>query len=175
MQSRDTSNQQFCWRSMREDDLATVIAIAARLHPTYPEDEQIYTERLALYPNGCLILEVNCNAVGYAISHPWLDRQAPALNSLLQALPTCPSTYYIHDVALLPAARGLGAVEQLLANLLTAAQAHGLSTMSLTAVNNSHDFWARHGFVAIDDPVLPEKMNSYDFAARFLLKNIAAS
>lgn len=173
MQSRDTSNTQFCWRNMQEDDLATVIAIAARLHPTYPEDDQIYAERLALYPNGCLIFEVNRNAVGYAISHPWLDRQVPALNSLLQVLPAHPSTYYIHDVALLPAARGLGAVEQLLANLLPVAQADGLITMSLTAVNNSSDFWARHGFIEIDDPAL--QLNSYDLAARFLLKNIAAS
>ncbi len=170
---RNTSN--FCWRSMREDDLATVIAIAVQLHPAYPEDEQIYAERLALYPNGCLALEVNRNVVGYAISHPWLDRQAPALNSLLQALPIHPSTYYIHDVALLPAARGLGAVEQLLANLLPIARGYGLSTMSLTAVNNSYDFWTRHGFIEIDDPALQKKLNSYDLAARFLLKNIAAS
>lgn len=173
MRSRNTSN--ICWRSMREDDLRMVIAIAAQLYPAYPEDDQIYAERLALHPRGCLVLEVNHNLVGYAISHPWMDKQAPALNSLLQVLPAHPSTYYIHDVALLPTARGLGAVEQLLASLLVVAQAHGLSTMSLTAVNNSYDFWTRHGFIEIDDPALQKQLNSYDLAARFLLKNIAAS
>lgn len=173
MQSRNTSN--ICWRSMREDDLTKIIAIAAELYPTYPEDDQIYAERLALHPHGCLVLEANRNVVGYALSHPWLDRQAPALNSLLQALPSHPSTYYIHDVALLPIARGLGAVELLLANLIPIVQGYGLNTISLTAVNNSYDFWTRHGFVAIDDPALQKKLNSYDLAARFLLKNIAAS
>lgn len=173
MQSRDVANLQ--WRNMQEYDLGKIIAIAAQLYPTYHEDDQIYAERLALCPNGCLVLEVNRSVVGYAISHPWLDRQVPALNSLLQAVPTEPSTYYIHDVALLPVARGLGAVNQLLEYLLAAARSHGLSTMSLTAVNNSYDFWIRHGFVALDDPALQKKLNSYDLAARFLSKNIAAS
>ncbi|MDO9419364.1 MAG: hypothetical protein Q7T66_01750 [Herminiimonas sp.] len=50
-----------------------------------------------------------------------------------------------------------------------------MNTISLTAVNNSHNFWTRHGFVAIDDPALQKKLNTYDLAARFLLKNIAAS
>lgn len=75
----------------------------------------------------------------------------------------------------LPIARGLGAVELLLANLIPIVQGYGLNTISLTAVNNSHNFWTRHGFVAIDDPALQKKLNTYDLAARFLLKNIAAS
>ncbi len=172
MQSRDASN--IYWRNMLEDDLPVDAAIAAQLHPACPEDDQIFAERLVLYPNGCLVLEINGNAVGYSISHPWLDRQAPVLNSLLHALPTHPSTYYIHDVALLPIARGLGAVEQLLANLLPITRAHGLSTISLIAVNSSYDFWARHGFVAIDDSALQNKLNSYEPEAKFLLKNIAS-
>lgn len=173
MQLDDTNT--FFWRDMQEDDLPLVIEIAAQLHPTYPEDDQIYAERLALYPEGCLIFEVNRNAVGYAISHPWLHRQAPALNSLLQALPARSSTYYIHDVAILPAARGLGAVQQLLSDLLPVVKSNGLSSMSLTAVNNSLDLWKRHGFTEIDDPALQKKLHTYDLAAKFLSRNITAS
>lgn len=175
MQGLDASAIQFHWRNMREDDLATVIKIAAELHPDLHEDKHVYAERLALYPNGCQIFEVNRHRVGYVISHPWLDRQVPALNSLLQALPTQPSTYYIHDVALLPAARGLGAVKQLLTHFLLLAQADGLSTMSLTAVNNSCDFWRSHGFVEIYDPALQTQLKSYELDARFLCKNLATS
>jgi ribosomal protein S18 acetylase RimI-like enzyme len=175
MQGIDTSIMQFYWRNMQEDDLATVVKIAAELHPDFPEDKHIYAERLALYPNGCQIFEVNHQRVGYVISHPWLDRQVPTLNSLLRALPTKPSTYYIHDVALLPAARGLGAVKQLLENFLSLAQVDGLSTMSLTAVNNSCGFWRSHGFVEIYDPALQTQLKSYELDARFLCKNLAAS
>jgi len=175
MQGLDRSVLQFHWRNMREDDLATVIKIADELHPGFFEDKHIYAERLALYPNGCLIFEVNHHRVGYVISHPWLEGQVPALNSLLQALPTHPSTYYIHDVALLPPARGLGAVKLLLANFIPLARADGLSTISLTAVNNSRGFWRSHGFIEIDDPALQEQLNSYEPDARFLLKNIASS
>ncbi|MFC7299141.1 GNAT family N-acetyltransferase [Herminiimonas aquatilis] len=160
---------------MREDDLPAVGEIAAQLHPAYPEDGRIFAERLQLYPNGCLVLEMNDSVLGYVISHPWRHRQPPTLNSLLQILPVRPSTYYIHDVALLPTARGLGAVTQLMSRLSRIAQDDGLLTLSLVAVNGSREFWSRQGFVAIDDPALEEKLNSYDLAARFLCKDLAAS
>lgn len=168
-------DKQFYWRTMCEHDLPAVGEIAARLHPAYPEDARIFAERLQLYPNGCLVLEVNDCMLGYVISHPWRHRQPPTLNSLLQTLPVRPSTYYIHDVALLPQARGLGAVVQLLSRLSRIAQDDGLPALSLVAVNGSSEFWSRQGFVAIDDPELQEKLNSYDLAARFLYKDLAAS
>lgn len=173
MHGRDARAPAIHWRQMREDGLASVINIAAQLHPTYHEDDQIYAERLALYPHGCLVLEMNCDVLGYAISHPWLAKQPVTLNSLLQTLPAQPSTYYIHDVALLPGARGQGAVVQLLQNLSERAKAENLKNLSLVSVNSSHDFWSRNGFVAIDDPVLQQKLNSYDLTARFLSKDLA--
>lgn len=169
----DSQHRHFNWRRMSAQDMATVALIAAQVHPDYPEDERVFTERLALYPDGCLLLETGAQVAGYVISHPWQERQPPALNSLLQALPGIPSTYYIHDVALLPAARGLGAASQLVDILMQLAQAADLATMSLVAVNDSHAFWARHGFALINDPALQEKLNSYDAAARFLAKDIA--
>ncbi len=101
-----------------------------------------------------------------------MEKQAVPLNSLLQALPVHSSTYYIHDVALLPAARGKGAVMQLLQNLSQLAQANNLNSLSLVSVNNSHEFWSRNGFIAVDDPVLQEKLSSYDLTAKFLLRNL---
>ena len=153
-------------------DMAAVTHIAAQVHPDYPEDDRIFAERLALYPDGCLLLEMGQQSAGYVISHPWLERQPPALNSLLQALPATPSTYYLHDIALLPAARGIGAASQLIARLMLLAQTSALRTMSLVAVNDSHAFWARHGFLVIDDPALQKKLNSYDAAACFLSREI---
>ncbi|CAL62838.1 Putative acetyltransferase [Herminiimonas arsenicoxydans] len=166
-------DRHFHWRRMSAPDMASVTLVASQVHPDYPEDERVFAERLALYPDGCLLLEAGKQIAGYVISHPWRERQPPALNSLLQALPATPSTYYIHDVALLPAARGLGAASQLVDILMQLAQAADLATMSLVAVNDSHAFWARHGFVSIEDPALQEKLHSYDTAARFLAKEVA--
>ncbi len=168
-----SQDRHFNWRRMSALDMAAVVLIAAQVHPDYPEDERVFTERLALYPDGCLLLEAGTQVAGYVISHPWRELQPPALNSLLQVLPATASTYYIHDVALLPVARGLGAASQLVDILMQLAQAAGLATMSLVAVNDSHAFWARHGFAPIDAPALQEKLNSYDAAARFLAKDVA--
>lgn len=174
MQSPHCAHASFQWRGMQQQDLPLVSAMATRVHPDYPEDDSIFAERLALYPEGCLLLEVGGEVAGYAISHPWLALQPPALGTLLRVLPIQASTYYIHDVALLPAARGLGAAAQMLERLTQLAKNGGIATLSLVAVNDSHAFWMRQGFGLIDDPVLQKKLNSYDYAARFLIKDVAA-
>ncbi|PHK96825.1 GNAT family N-acetyltransferase [Pseudoroseomonas rhizosphaerae] len=154
------------WRPMGCADLPAVERIAAAVHPGYPEDAAVLAERLALHPGGCWMLEGAEEPVGYAISHPWHRRRPPALNTPLGALPDAPGTYYVHDVALLPAARGQGAAGRLMPLLLAAAR--GLPELSLVAVGGSVPFWERQGFRVVDDPVLADKLRSYDAEARFM-------
>lgn len=154
-------------------DLPAIAAVADRVHPDYPEDDAVFAERLRLYPAGCLVLATAQGLVAYAVSHPWHHLQPPALNSLLGALPAEPSTYYIHDVALLPEARGSGAGSALVARWVAQARAAGVETLSLVAVNGSHAFWRRHGFVAVDAPELRSKLSSYDDAARLMARPVA--
>jgi N-acetylglutamate synthase-like GNAT family acetyltransferase len=92
------------------------------------------------------------------------------LNSLLGALPVSPTTYYIHDIALLPEARGTGAAKSVIAQLIVQARALGLPNLSLIAVNDSVAFWQRHGFVPTPDPALDKKLRSYDESARFMVR-----
>ena len=132
------------WRSMRAVDLPAVDRIAAVVHPGFPERPAIPAERLALYPAGCLVLERGGAVVGYAVSHPWHDGKPPALDMLLGRLPATPTTYYVHDLALLPEARGNGAAA--VALLVVQAARENLATLSLVAVNNSVGFWQRQGF-----------------------------
>jgi ribosomal protein S18 acetylase RimI-like enzyme len=152
---------------MRDGDIATVVEIAGAIHPAYHEDEAIFHERLRLSPNGCFVLEQNGRLFGYAISHPWLQSDPPPLNSLLGGLPREPTTYYIHDLAILPEARGRGAGEELLALLIGEARSRKLTTLSLVAVNNSVPFWNRHGFESAAAP-LQKKLASYGGDARLL-------
>ena len=88
------------WRAMAAADLPGVNALAARIHPSFPEDEAVFAERLRLYPDGCRVFERGSGIEAYVISHPSLHAEPPALNSLLGALPETPSTFYIHDLAL---------------------------------------------------------------------------
>ncbi len=160
---------------MSADDLPRIFAIAAQVHASYPEDAAVFAERLRLYRLGCHVYEAGGRLLGYVLSHPWRDRAPPALNSLLGALPASPETYYIHDLALLPEARGTGAGSAIVAALVAQARAAGLPSVSLVAVHESAEFWRGHGFhAAIDpegaDPALAEKLRSYDEGARFMVR-----
>lgn len=161
------------WRPMRPDDLAAVEAIAARVHEAYPEDPAVFAERLRLWPEGCLIFERDGVPIAYVLSHPGRALAPPPLNSLLGVLPEPPTTYYIHDIALLPEARGQGAGSAMVAILLETARRAKCPEISLVAVNGSTGFWSRHGFLAVDVPALAEKLKSYDDNARYMIRPLA--
>jgi hypothetical protein len=91
---------------MTQADLSAVESVSGHVHPAYPEDVQVLAERRDLYPRGCLVLPRGTGILGYAISHPWLSGQPPKLNTRVGRLPDPAETFYIHDVALLPEARG---------------------------------------------------------------------
>jgi ribosomal protein S18 acetylase RimI-like enzyme len=129
---------------MTPADLAAVSRIAAAVHPDHTEGDAVFAERLALWPRGCLVLEDASDVQGYALSHPW-GREPPPLDTLLRALPSAPTVYYIHDVALLAEARGGGAGSAVVRHLAGIADAMALP-LALVAVSGSAPFWARHGF-----------------------------
>lgn len=158
------------WRQMTAEDAGAVERIGAHIHPDLPEDEAIILERLRLYPQGCRVLEVDGRIAAYVVSRPWRDLQPPPLNTLLGALPQTPTTYYIHDLALLSQARGTGAASAVVEDLLAHAAALGVADFSLIAVANSADFWRRFGFEVVADPKLDPNLRSYDEAARFMVR-----
>ena len=163
---------QAIWRPMRATDIGDVIAIAAIVHPGYPEDDDVLEERLALYPDGCFILEMDGMAVGYLLSHPWIFGDPPKLNSMLRALPETPTTYYLHDIALLPVAQGQGAAGKIAERLAAHARGTGFSNISLCAVNGSAPFWQRQGFALAEVAGLDAKLASYGSDVRFMEKQL---
>jgi GNAT superfamily N-acetyltransferase len=161
------------WRPMATGDLAAVEAIAAIVHPGFFERPGIFAERLRLYPQGARLLTRGSTALGYVLSHPWRDGAVPALDSLLGELPAGARNYYLHDLALLPEARGTGAAGRLVAELVEHATKAGFFRMSLVAVNGSQDFWRRQGFSVLDLPELRQKLASYEAAAAFMVRPLA--
>jgi len=157
---------------MATADLPAVNTLAALIHQAYPEDEAIFAERLRLYPPGCRVLEQNGALAAYVVSHPWVDHAPPALNMMLVSLPGNPSTYYLHDIALLPEARGGGAAAEMVASLALQAQVERLPSLSLIAVNGSAGFWQRQGFEAVLDSALVEKLRSYGDDAQFMMRRL---
>ena len=154
---------------MRSDDLRAIARVAAIVHPLYPEKDEIFAERLRLHPLGSQVLTDGDGAIiGYVVSHPWRFGAAPALDSLLGAIPADSDCYYIHDIALLPTARGQGAAQACVAGLVDHARRSGFKRMALIAIAGTQDFWKKQGFAAVDDPALAAKLASYDPSARYM-------
>ena len=160
------------WRSLTGYDMPAVEKIAAAVHPGFFESLEVLTERQAIYFHGTYLLEVNERPAGYVLSHPWRSGDLPPLNTLLRDLPGDADTYYIHDLALLPVARRIGAASFITEALAKHARAHGFPTMTLVAVNGSQGFWERHEFAVEDLPELNEKLRSYEDAARLMVRRL---
>jgi GNAT superfamily N-acetyltransferase len=160
------------WRPMTPADLDAVCAVADIVHPAYPEDRAVFEDRLGLYPPGCMVLDRGGGLTAYVLSHPWRRGGPPRLNQRLAALPAGLDTYYIHDLALLPAARGAGAATRLVAMLVDHAAGNGFDSVSLVAVNDSAGFWRRCGFRPLPDPAIDQSLMSYDPAACYMVRDI---
>src|SRR3546814_6378061 len=88
------------------DVCSSGLAISDAVHGAFTEAQPVYAERLALWPEGCHILETGEGVAGYLTAHPWRLGAPPALGAMLGTLPAPADVYYLHDNALLPAARG---------------------------------------------------------------------
>ncbi|WP_426957347.1 GNAT family N-acetyltransferase [Muricoccus radiodurans] len=161
------------WRPMVAADLPVAEALATATYPGHPEDEAVLLERFRLFPEGCLAFGPVGAGWGYAVSHPWTFRSPPALNTLLGALPADPDTLHLHDLALLPSARGRNATAGALGRLSRVAAGLGLQRICLVAIGGLAPFWAKHGFVVVEDPCLLPVLRRYDPAALLMEKSVA--
>jgi GNAT superfamily N-acetyltransferase len=160
------------WRALTGYDMGAVEKIAGIVHPGFYEAPEVLAERQRIYHNGGYFLEVGERPAGYVLSHPWVLGDLPELNTLLGALPEEADTYYIHDLALLPMARRIGAASFIVEALAKHARARGFPTMSLVAVNGSRGFWERHEFLAADGPDLMQKLKTYDDTAELMVRRL---
>lgn len=157
------------WRPMAAADLGAVNAVADVVHVNYPEDPAVFANRLALFPAGCWMAEEDGAVLGYCIAHPGIVGEPPPLDCVLPVLPAAADCLYIHDVALLPAARGRHLGVALARRLEEVARAHGFDRMALTAVNNSNGFWGALGY----EPRPCAKLASYG-AATYRVRMLGA-
>lgn len=160
------------WRPMTLQDLDRVQVLADAIHPAHPESRDVFTERRRLYPEGCHVLEAEGRVIGYALSHPWRWGEPPPLNSRLGEIPRNASTYYIHDIALLPEARGKGYASQIVERAAEHAREAGLGSLSLVSVNRSQVVWERLGFRATAAPGLDGKLMSYGSDAVLMVRDL---
>jgi hypothetical protein len=167
-----TAHASLRWRPLASSDLPALLAVAAVVHPAYPEDEAVFASRLRLFPAGCrALVDAQDKLQGYVVSHPWHEASPVPLGLVLAELPAPARTLYLHDISLLPRARGSGAAGTAVRELVALAEAQGLPSVSLVSVSGSAGFWTRHGFRALS-PEAGAALQGYGDAA-FMVRELA--
>ncbi len=160
------------WRSMAASDLDGVVEVAAIAFPDHFEDRACFANRLALWPQGCLVLEDEAGVAGYLFAYPWRAGSAPALNAVIPEIPAEADVLYLHDLALHPRVRGRGASRTAMARVLDLARDGRWQTVALIAVNDAADFWRGHGFEVRQDTAMTVKLTSYGADARHMVRTV---
>ncbi len=155
---------------MVTDDLDGVVEVAAIAFPDHFEDRACFANRLELCPQGCLILDDDAGVAGYLFAYPWRADSAPALNAVIPKIPHDAECLYLHDLALHPRARGMGASHAAVARVLDLARGGGWQTVALIAVNDAATFWQGHGFEVREKTGLAAKLASYGPGARYMIR-----
>jgi len=158
---------------MAEADLETVNQIADKIHTGLPERPEIFADKLAHCPEGCLTLELNGEIVGYGFSHPWLLNEIPPLDTFLGVLPKNPSCVYVHDVVVLPSKRGYGSAGQYIDVMKTLAKRLSISALALVSVYDTHPMWGKYGFKVVASTALAQKLKSYGDTARYMVSDFS--
>ena len=159
---------------MTKADLPQVMDIAAQVHPGYFESEAVFAERLALFAPGCLVAVQDggdSTVLGYSIMHPARLGSPPPLDSLLHVLALDADVMHLHDVAMLPRARGAGLGRALIARMLDLMRHYRLGHATLVAVHGSAAYWQSAGFAAAHDATHEPKAQSatYGDAAVYMI------
>ena len=161
------------WRSMTEDDIDGVVTVARQSFPDHFESRACFENRLALSPAMSFVLaDADDTVRGYLFAYPWKGQTAPALNTLIEAIPADADRIYLHDLALDPAVRGGGHTRSIVERLVDQVRADGWTMMALVAVNDATAFWQRMGFNAVTSPELSAKLASYGDDARYMVREL---
>jgi hypothetical protein len=165
-------NRQGIWRRAEPADIAAVGRLSRLYLGDYAEEDFIFDERRQLCPEGCHVLSDGTAIGGYMISHPWRRADPPALNHLLDGLPTNADCWYIHDVAIDTGWRGSGGTAAIVAVLDGIARAADLRIMALVAVAGADGYWQRLGFRDATTVKLRVKLAGYGADARYMERRL---
>lgn len=172
---RQTDMSKPHWRPARASDLAAISAIAERIHPDLFERTEVLAEKMRLCPGGCRVLAAAEAIVGYGLAHPWKQHRIPPLDGFLGSLPDDADCLYVHDVAVLPDARG-GVARAYIATIEQLARASRIAALALVSVYDTLPLWQRFGFRPVTtDAELRAKLASYGEGATYMLRDLAAT
>jgi GNAT superfamily N-acetyltransferase len=129
-------------RPLKREDVPQVLVVQEDCYPRdLLEDEETFSCKLHLFPEGCLGAFEDGRLIAYVFSHPWSFGEYVPLHEELDSLPEAPDCVYIHDIAVLRAWRRQGIADMLITRLFDLAHAHHRGRVALVAVNRSERYW----------------------------------
>ena len=160
------------WLPLSRSDVAAIDRIAQTIHVDLFERVEVLFNKADFFPQGSRKLTRAGEIVGYGIAHPWFLNEIPAINEFLPARTEAPDCLFIHDVAVLPTARGSDAAGRFLGLLRPLAQARGLSFLALVSVYGTDRLWRRFGFTPVARPNLDAKLAGYGPTAQYMVASL---
>ncbi|GAA5179779.1 GNAT family N-acetyltransferase [Niveibacterium umoris] len=149
-------------RLMTPGDLDPVFDLQCRAHtPDYHESRAALASRFERGRQSCFVAELGHRAVAYLLAHPWAG-PPPILHHALPKL-VMPDHLFLHDLAVLPEARGAGAAAALISALEKHCRRAGFGEIRLVALVDAVSFWQRRGWKPLGGVTLDR---SYGVGAR---------
>lgn len=160
-------------RGLAHDDLATAFYIQAASYPAFLlEDPAAFASRLGVPATYCLAAVRDGALVAYLLAHGWAKAAPPPVGAILNE-DVASEILFIHDLAVSPAARGLGLGRNLIDHALGLARHDGLGSAELIAVEGAASYWEAQGFAeTAHSPSLVAKVAAYGRDARWMTRNI---
>jgi len=150
-------------RAMESSDFSSIMEIQSLCFiDVVPESEESLSSKFLASPETCYVVVRGVSVIGYIISLPWIFDHPPPLNTESCQIPVNPDCLYLHDLAIAPTGRGIGAADALVQQFFVELKRLGLPRASLIAVQNSKKYWQRHGFQVVSgNKGLDSKLTTY--------------
>jgi len=157
-------------RPLHLNDMTLALAIQAACYPPEIRDgKAAFASRIAVAPDWCWAAEVDGRLAAYLFSHPWVSMLPPPVDTVLEKAEG--DVWYIHDLSVVPWARGQGLGDDLLATCRTVHP--DISRSELVAIPGAAPFWERRGWhpTADSSPALDAKVARYGVGSAFLVQD----
>jgi len=171
MDHPSTTADPIGWRQATFADVDAICMIEREVHPLLQERPEVHGEKIRLFEEGCCVFVDRATVLGYAAAYPWRSDDVPLIDTLFGTLPMATDCMFIHDVALLPVARGRGYGRAFVQRVAGLALGRNLTRLALVSVYGTVPVWRTLGF-EIETAVPSAKFEAYGETARYMRRDL---
>ncbi|MCQ9616074.1 GNAT family N-acetyltransferase [Paenalcaligenes niemegkensis] len=161
-------------RPMVAADIEAILAIQADAYfGEEQEEETVISVRLDTAPDTAWVAQAGQGLQAYLVTYPSRLGALTALGENFQCAAD-PDCLYLHDLAVLSAAKGTGMGLALINKAIRYAEDQGYPFSALISVQNSVGFWQRQGYSVVEklSPQQQARLATYTGPAYYMSKRL---